>query len=116
LIMTWDHRTFGRTITHLDLIADHVKHLAGSTHAVNLIRALAQFPDVILNTMKTQEPTTIVTYLLKMTHLLSSSYDVLRVVGEEEGVASARLAIYESARMVLRNGMELLGLTPVERM
>ncbi|KAF8455332.1 hypothetical protein BGX38DRAFT_1088632 [Terfezia claveryi] len=98
------------------LTADHVKHLAGSTHAVNLIRALAQFPDVILNTMKTQEPTTIVTYLFKMTHLLSSSYDVLRVVGEEEGVASARLALYESARMVLRNGMELLGLTPVERM
>jgi len=98
------------------LTADHVKHLAGSTHAINLIRALAQFPDVILNTMKTQEPTTMVTYLFKMTHLLSSSYDVLRVVGEEEGVASARLALYESARMVLRNGMELLGLTPVERM
>jgi len=98
------------------LTADHVKHLAGSTHAINLIRALAQFPDVILNTMKTQEPTTMVTYLFKMTHLLSSSYDVLRVVGAEEEVASARLALYESARMVLRNGMELLGLTPVERM
>lgn len=98
------------------LTADYVKHLSGSTHAVNLIRALAQYPDVIVNTMKTQEPATMVTYLFKMTHLLSSSYDVLRVVGEEEGIASARLALYESARTVLSSGMMLLGLTPVERM
>jgi len=28
----------------------------------------------------------------------------------------ARLALYESARIVLNNGMKLLGLTPVERM
>lgn len=98
------------------LSVDHSKHLKDSTHAINLIRSLAQYPDVILNTMKTQEPTTMVTYLFKMTHLLSSSYDVLRVVGAEEEVAAARLALYESARMVLRNGMLLLGLTPVDRM
>lgn len=97
------------------LRADFTKHLSSSTHAVHLIRALAQFPDVLLNTMKTHEPTTIITYLFKMTHLLSSSYDVLRVVGEKEDVAAARLALYESARQVLGNGMRILGLTPVER-
>lgn len=98
------------------ITADHTKYLSDSTHAINLIRALAQYPDVILNTMRTQEPATMVTYLFKMTHLLSSSYDVLRVVGEQEELAAARLALYESARMVLRSGMQLLGLTPVERM
>ena len=98
------------------ITADHAKYLSDSTHAINLIRALAQYPDVILNTMRTQEPATMVTYLFKMTHLLSSSYDVLRVVGEQEELAAARLALYESARMVLRAGMQLLGLTPVERM
>ncbi|KAF8466669.1 hypothetical protein BDZ91DRAFT_657693 [Kalaharituber pfeilii] len=98
------------------LAADHSLHLSGSTHAINLLRALAQFPDVLQNTFKTHEPTTMVTYLFKMTHLLSSSYDVLRVVGEEESKAAARLALYESARTVLGSGMRLLGLTPVERM
>ncbi|KAI5787016.1 hypothetical protein DFH27DRAFT_574819 [Peziza echinospora] len=99
-----------------DLLDIDVGILTGSTHAVNLARALAQWPDVVVNTLKTHEPTTVVTYLFKMTHLLSSGYDVLRVVGEEEGVARARLALYESARRVLGNGMRLLGLTPVERM
>jgi arginyl-tRNA synthetase len=90
--------------------------LLTETHATNLVRCLAQYPDVLQNTLKTLEPATVVTYLFKMTHLLSSSYDVLRVLGEEEGIMYARLALYESARQVLSNGMKLLGLTPVERM
>lgn len=90
--------------------------LLSEIHATNLLRCLAQYPDVLQNTLKTLEPTTIVTWLFKMTHLLSSSYDVLRVVGEEPKKAAARLALYESARQVLNNGMQLLGLTPVERM
>lgn len=90
--------------------------LLKESHAINLIRCLAQYPDVLQNTLKTLEPTTVVTYLFKMTHLLSSSYDVLRVMGEKEDVAAARMALYESARQVLNNGMRLLGLTPVDRM
>jgi arginyl-tRNA synthetase len=97
-----------------DLLSANLTLLSES-HATNLIRCLAQYPDVLQNTLKTLEPTTVVTYLFKMTHLLSSSYDVLRVVGEEKGKSAARMALYESARQVLNNGMRLLGLTPVER-
>ncbi|KAI9861764.1 MAG: hypothetical protein M1813_005113 [Trichoglossum hirsutum] len=84
-------------------------------HAVNLARVLAQYPDVVQNTLRTLEPVTILQYLFKMTHLLSSSYDVLKVVGSEPEIAKARMALYESARQVLHNGMVLLGLSPVER-
>jgi arginyl-tRNA synthetase len=85
-------------------------------HAINLVRALAQYPDVILNTLKTREPATVLTYLFKMAHALSSSYDHLQVVGSEPELQKARLALYEAARQVLWNGMTLLGLTPVQRM
>jgi arginyl-tRNA synthetase len=87
-----------------------------STHAVNLVRTLAQWPDVFVNTLKTQEPVTVLTYLFKMSHSLSSSYEHLQVVGSEEAVLRARLALYAAARGVLGNGMRLLGLSPVERM
>ncbi|KKA28647.1 hypothetical protein TD95_001891 [Thielaviopsis punctulata] len=90
--------------------------LLSESHAINLVRLLGQYPDVFVNTLKTLEPTTILTYLFKMTHVLSSSYDVLRVVGSEKDVLVARLALYEAAKQVLGNGMRLLGLTPVERM
>ncbi|KAF2469438.1 arginyl-tRNA synthetase [Lindgomyces ingoldianus] len=85
-------------------------------HAVDLVRQLALWPDVFLNTIKTQEPTTVLTYLFKMAHALSSSYDHLQVVGSERDSMLARLALYTAARQVLNNGMRLLGLSPVERM
>ncbi|EMT64258.1 Arginyl-tRNA synthetase, cytoplasmic [Fusarium odoratissimum] len=84
-------------------------------HATDLVRLLSQWPDVVQNTLKTLEPTTILTYLFKMTHVLSSSYDHLRIVGSEPELQKARMALYDAARIVLHNGMSLLGLTPVER-
>lgn len=86
-------------------------------HAIGLIRLMAQYPDIVNHTFKTLEPTTILTFLFRLTHQLSSSYNVLRVVGAPEGaeVTLARAALYEAARQVIGNGMRLLGLSPVER-
>ncbi|AAS53168.1 AFL206Cp [Eremothecium gossypii ATCC 10895] len=84
--------------------------------AVTLVRLLAQYPDVLRNALKTHEPATIVTYLFKLTHQVSSCYDILWVAGQAPEVATARLALYASCRQVLNNGMRLLGLTPVDRM
>ncbi|KAL9129577.1 MAG: hypothetical protein Q9217_001997 [Psora testacea] len=89
--------------------------LLKESHAINLVRALASWPDVVQQTLRTLEPTTVLTYLFKMTHMLSSSYDVLQVLGSEPELKKARMALYEAARQVLNNGMKLLGLNPVER-
>ncbi|KAJ5809615.1 Arginine--tRNA ligase cytoplasmic [Penicillium pulvis] len=85
-------------------------------HAIDLIRLLASWPDVLINTSKTLEPITVLAYLFRMTHMLSSSYDVLKVIGSEPEVKKARMALYAAARQVLHNGMRVLGLNPVERM
>lgn len=90
--------------------------LLSEAHAVNIVRLLAQWPDVVQNTLKTLEPTTILVYLFRMTKAISSSYDHLKVVGSEPELMKARMALYDSARTVLSNGMRLLGLNPVERM
>jgi arginyl-tRNA synthetase len=91
--------------------------LLTAPHAVHLIRLLAQYPDAVRHALKTLEPATVLTYLFRLTHQLSSSYDVLRVVGALEGreMSLARAAVYEAARQVLSNGMRLLGLSPVDR-
>ena len=39
----------------------------------------------------------------------------MKVLGSEKEVMKAKLALYEPARVVLNNGMRLLGLSPVER-
>ncbi|KAI9799963.1 MAG: hypothetical protein M1825_004334 [Sarcosagium campestre] len=97
------------------LLLDQDANAPSPQHAALLLRSLAQWPDVFTNTAKTLEPVTVLSYLFRMTHMLSSSYDHLKVVGSEPKLAAARMALYQSARHVLRNGMKLLGLTPVER-
>lgn len=84
-------------------------------HAISLARVLVQFPDMVQHALRTLEPTTILTYLFRLTHELNSSYDVLRVIGSEPEVMKARLALYGAVRCVLGNGMRILGLTPLDR-
>ncbi|KAF2646295.1 arginyl-tRNA synthetase [Massarina eburnea CBS 473.64] len=103
-------------VADVDLTTAADLTLLKEAQAVNLVRELASWPDILLNTVKTQEPTTVLTYLFKMAHALSSSYDHLQVVGSEREIMIARLALYTAARQVLNNGMRLLGLNPVERM
>lgn len=101
--------------------------LITAKEGVLLIRSLAQWPDVFLNTYKTQEPVTVLTYLFKMSHLLSSCYDAIDRNNKNAKTLSvmyadsaekkvALMAMYEAARIVLNNGMQLLGLSPVQRM
>jgi len=84
--------------------------------AILLIRLLAQYPDVLVNAMRTQEPCTVVTYLFKVAHQVSSCYATLWVTGQPQETAVARLMLYNAAMHVIGNGMRLLGLTPVHRM
>ncbi|KAF2004111.1 putative Arginyl-tRNA synthetase, cytoplasmic [Amniculicola lignicola CBS 123094] len=93
--------------SNLDLLTER--------HAINVVRLIAQFPDTFQNALKTLEPTTILTYLFRLTHAVNSSYDVLQVVGSERELMKARVALYEAARSVINNGMRLLGLTPLDR-
>ncbi|KAI1088981.1 arginyl-tRNA synthetase [Rostrohypoxylon terebratum] len=89
--------------------------LLTEAHAVNVVRLLAQWPDVAQNTLRTLEPTTVVTYLFRLTHAISSSYDQLQVVGSEPALKAARMALYDAAQIVVGNCMRLLGLSPLQR-
>lgn len=101
--------------------------LITAKEGIELVRTLAQWPDVFANTLKTQEPVTVLTYLFKMSKALSSCYDAKDAANKNAKTMSvmyaespekkvALMGLYESARVVLSNGMKLLGLTPVERM
>lgn len=93
----------------------NTEHLSeAKAHEVLII--LASYPEAVKNAMKTQEPNTIVNYCWKLTHAISSAYEVLLVKGAEPDVAMARLYLYVCAKEVLASAMRLLTLTPLERM
>nr|POF22363.1 arginine--trna ligase, cytoplasmic [Quercus suber] len=113
-------------VPHAELLAADYS-LINAKEGIELVRLLAQWPDVFANTYKTREPVTVLTYLFKMTHQLSSCYDAKDTANKNAKTMSvmyaetpekkaALMALYDSARQVLSNGMKLLGLSPVERM
>ncbi|ORZ29794.1 arginyl-tRNA synthetase [Catenaria anguillulae PL171] len=82
-----------------------------------LVHMLAQFPDLVRQLPANGfEPCNVVTYLFKLCHAVSSALDTLYVVGREENVKKARMLLYWSTRVVLGNGLKLIGLRPLERM
>jgi arginyl-tRNA synthetase len=100
--------------------------LARLTHATeqDLIKQLEQFPEVVERAADARAPHMICDYLETTAALVNSWYHAgnpsrnpeLAVLVSEPGLRSARLALAAAVQVVLRNGLELLGLTAPERM
>jgi len=82
-----------------------------------LATIISKFGDVLVVAANQLEPCTLVTYLFDLSHAISSCHEKLWVLGDQEKkTAEARLALYYAARIVLGNGLKILGLKPLERM
>lgn len=81
-------------VAALDLSAAADLALIKEPHGIDLVRQLAAWPDIFTTTLKTQEPTTVLTYLFKLTHALSSSYDHLQILGSERETMLARYVFF----------------------
>ncbi|KAI8148641.1 hypothetical protein BJV82DRAFT_592806 [Fennellomyces sp. T-0311] len=84
--------------------------------AVDVIRTVSQYPDLVRSLMNGLEPCNVVTYAFKLSHDISACFETLWVRGAAPDVADARLFMYYCARVTLGNAMRLLGLRPLERM
>ncbi|CCJ30246.1 unnamed protein product [Pneumocystis jirovecii] len=117
--LQYAHSRLASIIRHSNISIENIKkaelNCLTESNAIDLIRVLAKYPDVINTTIRTLEPSTIITYLFKLTHIISGCYDILWVMNQPENIATARLSLYLACKKVLNNGMRLLGLTPLER-
>lgn len=84
--------------------------------ARDLVHLLASWPDVVRAAMKDHQPSTIVTFTFKLTHLISSCWEFLLVKGQEKDLALARLFVFRCCKDVLGSALRLLTITPLERM
>lgn len=84
--------------------------------AYQLTVLLSEYPDVISRTMTDYEPTHLASYALDVAKAVSQAYNTLKVVGAEKEAAEARLALFEASHQVLKQCVELLGMTPISRM
>ncbi|WP_073164568.1 arginine--tRNA ligase [Desulfofundulus australicus] len=81
-----------------------------------LARRLADFPEEVALGAKDLAPHRMARYLHEVAGLLHSFYNSHRVITGDEAMTAARLVLVGATRIVLRNGLRLLGLSAPERM
>jgi len=79
----------------------------------NLLRILAQYPEVVNATYHSLEPAGVVTYLASVTEQLAECLPEDAEGDHDAKVTSGLAALYEATAVVLENGMKLLGLAPI---
>ena len=83
---------------------------------VTLTKNLLRLPDVIAGAANAREPHLLATYLREVASSFTQFYGASRIVGEAPALASARMALATAARVVLANGLSVLGILAPERM
>jgi arginyl-tRNA synthetase len=81
---------------------------------LELIKELAEFPQLVQRAAAAYEPHRITGYLEGLARLAHAWYHKYRVLGEPE--EAARLVLARAVQQVLANGLTLLGIRAPERM
>ena len=109
-----------RNAADLDVVAESHPELLTHEKEGELLRALAEFPRVVKAAAELREPHRVARYLEELAGTYHRFYDACRVLprGEEEtgDLHRARLMLVDATRVVLANGLDLLGVSAPERM
>jgi arginyl-tRNA synthetase len=81
-----------------------------------LLRKLAAFPEVVRGAALAREPHRIPAYLMETAAEFHRFYHACRVVTDDVQVSRTRLELVDATRVVLRNGLALMGVSAPDRM
>ena len=90
--------------------------LMASDEEQALITALTEFPTTVAGAAEALEPHRVAGYLLDTARLVHLWYHKFHVLNEPDEIMKARLLMARACQIVLRNGLQLLGLSAPERM
>lgn len=84
--------------------------------ALDLVKKMLEYPEILQQAAHHLEPYRIVDYLRELATAFHKFYTVCRVVTEDDRLTKARLLLTDCVRIVLRNGLEMLGVTAPQSM
>ncbi|MBU1651734.1 arginine--tRNA ligase [bacterium] len=94
---------------------DHLNRI-NTEEERNLLRSLSIFPDVVASAAMQYAPNRVNSYLNELATVFSQFYHHCRVITEDDGLTSARLAMCRAVQIVLKEGLRLLGMSAPEKM
>ena len=106
----------GFSIPTQEAIAEMDLSALSDKNAQALIARISEFPETLSVAAKECAPHTLCFYLKDLAGDFHAFYNAERVLVEDEAVRNARLALLHAARQVLRNSLDLLGVSAPEKM
>lgn len=100
----------------LELSSDYNYKLLTHDAERDLIKELLKFESVIETACDRLEPHILSDYLRELASSFHKFFAHCRILGEPEDLALARLQLANSAKIAIKNGLEILGITAPERM
>ena len=83
---------------------------------MNMLKALASFPELIENAALDLSPHRIIFFLMDLAGQFHSYYNSHLVISDDKELTQARLWLAESLRIVFHNGLRMVGLSAPESM
>ncbi len=96
--------------------AEYDPRLLDHSAEIRLLKKLEQFPTIVENALQSLEPQTIANYLHDTANRFHKFYSECRVVTKDADLSNARIALVNATRIVLANGLNLLGVSAPEKM
>ena len=105
-----------RGLTHDPDQGDAALALLASAQAQALMWEISRYPEVVQAAVQSLEPHQIAQYLGEIAYAFHTWYNSEPFLVEEAALRNARLLLARAAQQVLRNGLELLGVSAPEQM
>jgi arginyl-tRNA synthetase len=83
---------------------------------IALMKQMTRYPETIANAAALMEPHRIAYYLMDLAALFHAYYNKHRVLTEEQDLTSARLCLVAAVQKVIKNGLNILGVSAPETM
>ena len=100
----------------LELTQDFDSSLLSHPDEINLIRYMVRFPEIMDLAYENLEPQIIANMLQELATRFHKFYGQCHVITEDRALSNARLALITAVKIIMGNGLKILGLSAPERM
>jgi arginyl-tRNA synthetase len=91
-------------------------HMLTAAQEKSLMSAMSRYPEIIELAAKNRAPQTLVHFLRDLVSDFHSSYNAHKVLGDDANLRDARLALYAAVKIVVANGLAILGVSAPDEM
>ena len=101
---------------HIDVDGNFDSSLLLNTAEISLIKSLYEFPEIMKKTLNTLEPQSIANHLHDIASEFHKFYAKCRVITDDVELTKSRIHLIKSVKIVLANGLNILGIQAPEKM